>query len=333
MRAFLPHIAGLSLCALLALAPSQASAACEAMYSDDALLVDIQTMAGALREHDAAALKGTGDAMKAGLGCMRAPMPPALFATVYRMLGVSEFENGNAEEAHKWFLSASELDPTHEWDIQDVAPGSPLFDAYDKARAQSGASPVAVEGLELNAPAGSTLYIDGRPLDAAEATLGRYHLLQQVSNGQVRASWLIEGNAFPEKLLREPTLSRNEEKAAEDAERDAQKRGRKEAEVLAGGYTTDEVVAVKRETPKAKVPLIAAGAVGLLAAGGVYGASYMTAQQFEQAATTDEVLAVQQLTNTLVIASGGVLLAGAGVGVWGILIDDSAPQPPVSSDW
>jgi hypothetical protein len=316
---------GLTLIGGAALASGTAQAECQAAYTSDALLGDIQVMATALQSKDAEVLKARGAVLEAGLVCLREPMPPALYATVYRMMGVAAFENGDPKLAEQWFHSALELDPTHEWDIADVPPGTPLFTAYSEARRASAAA-VAIEGMVLNAPAGSSLLIDGRPLEDAAATPDRFHLIQQVStsNGAVRASWLVMGNAFPEQLLMEESLSRNEVKEQEQAEEDAGKGRRKDEEVLAGGYTESEVTSVARERPRAKIPLLAAGSVGLLAAGGIYGASFATQSQFNEATTTEDLLAAQQLTNTLVIASGGALLMGAGVGVWGAVIDDGS---------
>lgn len=323
MKNFSSLLLGLTLLGSAALSSGLAHAECEAAYTSDAMLGDIQVMATALQAKDAAILKTRGEVLQAGLVCLREPMPPALYATVYRMLGVAAFENGEPKLADKWFHSALELDPTHEWDIMDVPPGTPLFQAYSAARRAS-VEVVQIEGMVLNAPAGSKLLIDGRPLEAAAATPGRFHLVQQVStsNGAVRASWLVTGNEIPSQLLIAESLSRNEVKEAEQEQEQAGKGRRKDEEVLAGGYTESEVTAIARERPRAKVPLLAAGGVGLLAAGGIYAASFSTQSQFNQATTTEDLLAAQQLTNTLVIASGGALLMGAGVGVWGVVIDD-----------
>lgn len=323
-------LVGLALMGSVALHSSEARAECAAAYTSDALLGDIQMMATALQSKDAATLKAKATVLEAGLVCLREPMPPALYATVYRMMGVAAFENGDAELANKWFYSALELDPTHEWDINDVPPGTPLFQAYTEAKSKS-LDKVPVEGMVLNAPAGSSLLIDGRPLEEAAATADRFHLIQQVSasNGAVRSSWLITGNAFPEVLLMDAALSRDEAKERESAEDGGSSKGRrKNEEVLAGGYTESEVTSVARERPRAKIPLLAAGGVGLLAAGGIYAASFSTQNQFNEATTTDDLLAAQQLTNTLVIASGGALLMGAGVGAWGVVIHDT-PAPPL----
>jgi hypothetical protein len=313
---------GLTLMGGAAISSGVAHAECEAAYTSDAMLGDIQVMATSLQAKDAATLKSRGEVLQAGLVCLREPMPPALYATVYRMLGVAAFENGDPKLADQWFHTALELDPTHEWDIADVPPGTPLFQAYAAAGRVSTAS-TPIEGMVLNAPAGSKLLIDGRPLEEAAATPGRFHLIQQVStsNGAVRASWLVMGNELPAQLLMEQSLSRNEVKEQEE-EADNGKGRRKDDEVLAGGYTESEVTSVARERPRAKIPLLAAGGVGLLAAGGIYAASFATEGQFNEATTTEDLLAAQQLTNTLVIASGGALLMGAGVGVWGVVIDD-----------
>ena len=303
------------------------AAECENVYSADQLLMDIGVMADALREKQNELLAASGEALEKGIVCMAEPMPAPIFARVYRMLGASKVAGGDDETAALWFRTARELEPTYEWDIQDVEPGSHLWDVYLAARMFEANPAVQVEGKELSIPAGSRIFLDGRRLTEASATTERLHVLQQVgSDGTVRNSWIIKGNRFPPSLLADAVLTGNEVAAIEEEERQEEKanRRKKPAEELAGGYMSDDVVMIQRERPAAKTPLLVVGGAGLLAAGGVYAASYSSRNSFETATTDEDLAAARQLTNTLVLASGGVLLVGAGVGAWGMLLDGGA---------
>lgn len=304
--------------------PAVARAECSGTYTSDQLFEDLQVMSLALQGADNAALQATGARVEGGLVCMGEPLKPQLLASVYRMLGVYHARSDTPEEASLWFRVARELEPTFTWDVNELSQASTTYQLYEAARAYEGWEPELVVGQELNVPANSKLLIDGRPLGTASATLERYHLIQQVAaDGSVRASWLVVGNDLPSPLLRVAAPTINEQKEVAERTREEEKRSRKqkEVEVLAGGYTTDEVIAVQRERPAAKTPLLIAGAASLLAAGGVYAASLPAREGFDEATTEAELYSARTLTNSLVLASGGVLLLGAGVGVTGVLLD------------
>jgi hypothetical protein len=312
---------------LTLLMTSAYAADCEAVYSSDKLLADIGVMAGALREKQNDLLIGAGAELEAGIVCMAEPMPAPIFASVYRMLGVSKVAGDDLETAALWFRTARELEPTYEWDIQDVEPGSPTWDVYQAAIAFEATAPVALEGKTLSVPAGSRIFIDGRRLTEAAATRDRLHVVQQVgTDGTVRNSWIVKGNRLPLSLLTDEVMTENEVAAVEEEVKKEEKESRrkKDPEVLAGGYTSDDVVMIERERPVAKTPLLVVGGAGLIAAGGVYAASYSARGSFDGATTEEDLAAARTLTNTLVLASGGVLLVGAGVGAWGMLLDGGA---------
>lgn len=304
--------------------PGVARAECAGTYTSDQLFEDIQVMTYAIQGSDAAALAATGARVESGLVCMGEPLKPQLLAAVYRMLGVYHARSDTPDRAKLWFRIARELEPTFVWDVADLSQASTTFAMYEAARAYEGWEPEPVTGMELNIPANSKLLIDGRPLTRAEATLERYHLIQQVAaDGTVRASWLVEGNTLPSQLLRDaaPTLNEQKEEVAQTRQQEKQSRKQKENQVLAGGYTTDEVTTVQRERPAAKTPLMLAGVATVLAAGGVYAASVPARERFDGASTEAELYQARTMTNSLILASGGVLLLGAGVGVTGVLLD------------
>jgi hypothetical protein len=312
--------------ALLALylAPGAAHAGCHGTYTADQLFEDLQGVAEGMTLEDKTSIEPAGRRLKAGIVCAAEPIPGPLYASIYRSVGVYEFYQGKPDEASLWFRSARELEPTYAWDITAVEVGSPLYKTYEAARSYEGADEVLLEGVQLVFPSGSMLTIDGRSLEQPQATLERYHIVQQVAqDGTVRASWVVAGNSFPERLLEPVTLTLNEEKEEKEEEKreEKEKRRRKDPEVLAGGYTSDEVVTIQSERSPLRRPLIAAGAVGLAGAAGVYAASYGARQTFDAATTVNELDAGKTLTNSLVIASAGVAAVGLGVGVFGFMVD------------
>ena len=303
------------------------SFACEGVYTADQLFEDLTGVGEGMKAEGGGEMAQAGARMEAGLPCMAEPLNPSLYASVYRSLGVYHFNEGHADKAALWFRSAREIEPTYEYDADSMDLGSALYKTYEAARAFEGAELVAVEGVRLVVPAGSKIYLDGKVVEEPAATLDRYHVLQQVgSDGMVRASWLIEGNAFPSRLVEEATMASNEAKEEKEKEKEKEKESRrkKDDEVLAGGYTTDEVVTIQRERPPLKTPLIVVGAAGLAAGAGIYAASFSARGQFDEASTVAELDAARTLTNTLVLASGGVAVVGLGVGGFGMILDGGA---------
>ncbi|HJN75794.1 MAG TPA: hypothetical protein QGF58_17830 [Myxococcota bacterium] len=303
------------------------SSACEGVYTTDLLFEDLTAITDGMRDEGGGEMTQAGTRMEGGILCMAEPMTPSLYAATYRALGVYSFNSGDPDKASLWFRVARELEPTYQFDIESMDLGSALYKTYDAAKAYEGLPGDPVDGMRLVVPSGSKLVIDGRLLDEPKATTGRYHVVQQVgSDGAVRASWLVVGNEFPANLVEDATLTLNEQKDVDAAAKeDNKKKKRGDPEVLAGGYTTDEVVTVTRERPPMKTPLLVASVAGLAAAGGVYGASYTARQGFDDASTVAELDAARTLTNTLVLAGAGVAVVGLGVGGVGILLADEGP--------
>ncbi|MCP4809825.1 MAG: hypothetical protein GY913_25405 [Proteobacteria bacterium] len=303
------------------------SFACEGVYTSDLLFEDLTAINEGMKVEGGGEMEKAGARMEAGLACMAEPLTPSLYASVYRSLGVYRFNNGAADKAALWFRSAREIEPTFQFDVESMDLGSALYKTYEAARQYEGAEVVVMDGVRLVVPAGSSIYVDGKLVEEPGSTMDRYHVVQQVgSDGMVRASWLIEGNAFPTRLVEEATLTSNEAKEESEKEKEKEKESRrkKDAEVLAGGYTTDEVTTIQRERPPLKTPLIVVGAAGLAAGAGIYAASFSTRGQFDDATTVAELDAAQTLTNTLVLASGGVAVLGLGVGGFGMILDGGA---------
>lgn len=289
-----------------------AHAACPAPYTPAQLAEDLRAVQRSLREMDDMTFDDAGRRLDAGLPCLDKTLSPQAYAAVYRYLGAWYWIiPGNTTTARAWFRTSLELEPDFEWDVEELDAASPMRRDWDTERAVALAEPVTVQGKVL---AGEVL-LDGRRLTAPSATPGRPHIVQLVGVGSVQ-TWKIEGAAFPESLVVDPTAT----VAVEEP-----KKGKK-GEVAATSTTTPatsgyDVVQIERQRPPAKTPLLIAGVVGMAAAGGVYGLAWMSHGQFEESTTTADVESLQARTNALVLASGGTLLLGIGIGGWGALLD------------
>ncbi len=311
-----------------ALAPRVAHAGCAAAYTSEQLVNDLTTVQLALRNLDEASFNTAGARLEAGIGCVGNPIPPMVFASAYRYVGAYHYLQKENDKARQWFRSALELDPTYNWDAQEMELDNPMRQVFEEERARAPIPPTEIPGKVLAQPAGSTLALDGRPLDKAAATADRPHVLQQVatSDRSVRGTWVIEGNAIPEQFLQDQTLSglTPEEQAKADKEAKKKPREKKKEQVANVEYTDSGAVKIDRLRPPEKTPLMVLGAVGIAGAAGIYAATFATHGEFENANSTEELVAAQTLTNALVLTSGGVLLVGMGVGYWGIVLDGGA---------
>ena len=308
---------------LLGLAtPRLAAAECAAAYTSGQLTDDMSAMTEALRNLDEATFRRIGRQMESQLPCIGSSLPPRVYASIYRYIGTQYYLNRDQTTANGWFLTALEIDPTFEWDINDLGPGHPLRASFDAQRELAAIAPEPIAGKQLLVPAGGSLSVDGRPLDEAALTPGRPHLFQVLSaeDGSLRQSFIIDGNNIPEQFLQDEVA---EPVVVDEPDGRKGRRGGKEeeqGEVIIGDM---RVVYVDRVRPPAKTPLMIAGGAGMMIAGGLYAASFATHTQFDQASTTDELLQYQSLTNTLVIASGVAAAAGVGVGYAGIMMGNS----------
>ena len=308
--------------------PTSAHAVCVQNYTSDVLVSDLTTLQLALRNLDEASFNAAGARLEVGLACIGNQVPPVVFASAYRYIGAYRYLQNDIAGARKWFRSALELDPSYNWDANEVELDSPIRAIFEEERASLVNEPVKVEGKILAQPAGSTFVLDGRPMTTASATVGRPHVLQQVATADrtIRGTWIIDGNTLPAQLLQDASLSSTAPVEPEKATKtkktpDPGKKTEKVAEVE---YTDSGAIKVDRMRPPEKTPLMVAGVSLIAAAGGLYAVTFATHAEFEGAGTTEELVQTQTMTNALVLASGGVLLAGLGVGYWGIVLDGGA---------
>lgn len=308
--------------ALLLAWSTAARAECAQPYPGDQLVNDLQVMQVALRNLDEATFATAGKRLEAGIPCLTSSAPSPIFASAYRYIGAYHFlVNNDPTQASRWFRTALEIDPTYAWDANELDLSHPMRQVFEQERANANPDPVAIPGKVINKPAGSTVTIDGRPLTEPAATVDRPHVIQQIGSDRgVRGSWLVEGNAIPPQFLRDE-MAPAEPVAEVETKPTKKKKGDENLTQPSEGLAVQKV---ERLRPAEKTPLMIGGALGIAAAGGLYAAAFAERQQFEQASTTEELDAARTATNAMVIASGGVLVLGLGIGYWGIVLDGGA---------
>lgn len=309
-----------ALAALLAWAPV-ARAECAQAYTGEQLVNDLQVMQLSLRNLDDATFAAAGKRLDPGIACLTSAAPSPVFASAYRYIGAWHFMvKDDPVQARRWFRTALEIDPTYQWDATELELGHAMREVFEEEREVAPTGLTPLEGRVINQPAGSKVTIDGRPLTEAAATVGRPHVIQQVASDRgVRGSWLVEGNELPTQFLRDAMAPAPADPA--EATVTKKKKPKKGSENLTQASEGLQVQTVARLRPGEKTPLLIGGVLGVLGAGGVYAASFAVRSQFDQANTTDDLEKTRTMTNALVLASGGVLVLGVGVGYWGVILD------------
>ena len=272
-------------------------------------VVQLSTLNSYLIRQEYDKLKDTSAVLEANLPCMKTPAPPQLFATAYRYIGIGYYQEGNEEAAKKWFRTALELDPNHKWGVSEIKSADPIYKLYEEARNDATVDLVLVDGKRLKAPEGTVVYVDGRVWKEPGLTPNRPHIVFIASRADrhIIDRFIIDGGELPPLLLIDGAPDRKkEEQSAEDM---------------------FAVTKVKRVRPPAKTPLLVSSLTTLAAAGGVYGYTFTTNQQFYDATTTTDKQAIRQKNNSLIVTSIAIGTLGLGVGYAGMIID--APNVPM----
>jgi len=240
-----------------------------------------------------------------------------MLAGVYRALGLYAHEARLTDDVVLWFRTSLELDPTFDWGVDEIASDSPIREIWRTEALVEGVEVQRIEGMALSAPDGGSITLDGRPWTIAGATTGRNHLLQLHSNtGQLRRSWVINGNELPESFLVESSETTQEVSTATVAgvgviDRD-----------LPTGYLLSDITAVHRVRPVLKTPSLVGGGAGLIAATTIYAATFWSRSQFNNAQTEEDMLSMRGLNNAMVLASGGLVVVGSAVTWWGVTMSE-----------
>jgi hypothetical protein len=302
----------------LGLAPS-ARAACDTAYDAGAMLDDLVMVEDALRNADGATALRVANKIEAGFPCMNEPVPYMIVGRVFRAVGAGKAMGGDDARGREWILTAIEVDPTFEYGIEDIPADSPIRFTFESAREDAEVGPESLEGSELTK---GTHYLDGGLLGGARATMGRPHVYQSDASGTFQ-SVVIQGNAFPDFALTGAAAVADVEE--EGPTRD--KKGRiKQPKGPRERVDTGDFYARKR--PAEKTPLMIAGGVVMLGAGGVYAIAMGARKNFDESETRVDVDKYKAQTNRMVIISAAVLGVGAGTLTWGIMLDAGGTPVP-----
>jgi len=298
--------------------PLTAWGQCTQSYPAQDLMGDLQSSQVALSIDDPAGFIAAAEQLERGLQCLGEKLPLLGLASTYRIVSLLAYRSGDEPKARRWARTARELDPDFEWGAVEMEGSDPYRMVYESERTKADAPDSLVEGMTLVVPEGSVLFLDGEFITQPRATLERYHVLQHISDAEGHlGTWIITGNAFPEQFLEEGEIEQ------EEGEDSGKKKGRGKVAEDAP-YAAEDITVVDRVAPRGKKPAIAVGIVGFLAAGGAYAGSYFTRQSFNTANSEDDLTKYRRFTNGLVVASGGLVVVGLGVGWWGIALDGGA---------
>jgi hypothetical protein len=296
----------------LALLTAAVAGVCPDEYSVDLLGDDLAEARMAAREDDPARFDAAAGRMELGLPCLADATRPQILATAYRLVGAKAVLDGRQDQARLWFRIALEIEPAFQWDVAEFSaegPEAQVLNLFERERGVD-SDAVPIPGRSLALDSGSRLLVDGAEAKAAAATLDRYHLLQLVdTDGMIRSAWLIQGNAFPTRLLGDAMISEAG---------DVEKKGGGSGAVY--GYSEDDVVLIDANSSPLKMPLLLSGAVTLAAAGTFYGLSFPASSAFEEATTEDGLYTARGQANTRYLLAISLGLAGAGLATGGLLV-------------
>jgi len=289
-----------------------AEAICEgSLVSTTELTKMIGKASKTLREKDLDQFQVTTAKLENQLPCIEQLLSPQLFAASYRYIGVGKQLADSPEDAQRWFRLALELDPNYSWGVSELSYEDEAYKLYEGEKIVGNTEVVAVDGKELSSPDGKQIYLDGRLWTEASATVNRPHILFVVSPEDkfIVQRTIIEGNQFPEQYLKNGVVDKKKKEEEE--------------------YDPFKVVVIKPVRHPAKSKLLISSAATLAVAGGIYGVTFGTNEQFYAATTTVDKMAIRQKNNNLVVTSIVIGTLGLGVGYTGVIIDSG----PVGIPW
>ena len=299
-----------------------AIAECQGPVDAHQLLAAYQTVQFMMASGDTQAVVDAGIDLEVNLACLTDLVPPALFAGVYRALGASHAFAEQEKEASYWFLIARQLDSTSTFGVDELPFDSPVRALFDAAIAESLVPPIPVPGMHLAPPANSLVILDGKEISVAAATPDRYHLVQLAySDGRIRRSWVILGNAFPANLLAAGVAETETiGPVAEIAKEDPALLVIADEEGMPTGYDANDFVRIGRDRPRWKTPSMITGGATIAGSLILYGASFYAQGQFEAAETEADLYRYQNLTNRLTVGASALFVLGGAAGSWGVMM-------------
>jgi hypothetical protein len=278
---------------------------CPELYTADKVQQDMVSAADALARGDNTKLIEIGSNIEKNIICMKTPAPPQVFGTLYRTIGISKYRSGDEAKSREWLRSAIEIDSGYSWSFEELPQDDPFRRFYDDIRNNASLTKVLIEDKVIDVDAGTKLWLDGRSLTKPEATTERPHVLflANTTDKTITERHLIDGNNIPEEYLGQ-------------------------AEVTKGKGSEQDLFAVtvvQRIRPKGKTPLLVSGGLSLVTAAGLYGYSFATNSQFQDAVKaqkpSSELEKIRSKNNALVISS--ILIGGVGSGLTftGVMLD------------
>jgi hypothetical protein len=303
--------------------PAPAFAECDGPVGAHDLLASYQTVQFMMASGDTQAVVDAGEELETGLACLTDRVPPALFAGVYRALGVSHAFAEQKNEAMQWFLTARQLDSTSTFGVDEMPIDSPVRALFDAAIANSVIAPVRVPGMTLSPPPNSLVLLDGREIQDAAATPNRYHLIQLAhADGRIRRSWIILGNAFPAILLQASAVETEDvAQVTKEDEPESALQVMADEEGMPTGYDMADFVRIDRDRPPWKTPSMVSGGTTIAGSLLLYGASFYTQSRFDGATTENDLYNFQRLTNRLTVGASVLFVLGGAAGSWGVMMN------------
>jgi hypothetical protein len=311
----------------LLLAPTAAAEDCAAPYNVDAMLGDLVAVETFLRNSDDANAGKAAEVLANGLNCMNELLPRMIVGRTLRAVGAGLVAGGSADAGEDWLRTAAVLDQSFDFGIEDLPVEHPIREVYANAKRTATTEPVVVEGRSL---VEGTHWLDGKEITEPAARIDQWHILQQDAGSGLR-SWVIEGNRFPDEVLRTTEAVAQTKKKPKEPKPDKVKAGPTTA--LADKpppIDPNKKVVGVRDRPWEKSPLMAAGGALTAGAGVVYYMSYRSRQAFdEEQRSRPNLDRAYRSTNQLVIATYAVLAVGAGTFTWGAILDGGTTIPAV----
>lgn len=272
---------------------------CDVPYATKDVMEDLNKVKDALKENKTGDFIRLGKKIEREILCIDASLVgnAPVFDKLYRYIGYGYYYSDNKAEAEKWFRSAQEAFPNFRFSA-DALEEKVLQDYFLSVREYNRLEREEIEGMSLNIPAGTKLYLNGILTTKAAFSKKQHNYAFIVSgtdsNVQIQARFEFE-DVFPKEIISEGTSN---------------------------DVYDSSVKKVDRIRPPEKTPLMIVGGVSTLIAAGLYGYTFKTNQDFEAATNPDDLRSIQSFNNNLIISAGVVGAIGFGLGYTGFMIDE-----------
>lgn len=223
------------------------------------------------------------DALHTAIECLDAPIDPARAALTHRTLALFEFLDEDDSATSSSFARYRSLASAPELPSALAPSKHPLRKLYDSAKP-------ADTTRDLPKPKRGSLYVDGREVDAPAA---EPFLLQHIHKDDVLLTALV-GPGAPLPVL---DGSKNEDRAPKTPRTPKSQRG-------------------------VKAPFLVAGGAALVAGGALYAGGFASRASYDKAIAArdrEQARSTHTVTNALTATGIGLMGAGIGLGVVGVL--------------